>query len=291
MKRRNLVLTLFLIVIVVVASVVVIICCLSNGEVSYLQNIDEIYIMESGILRNNREWRNGEDISFSYDFSSPDFSLLLEQYDLEKTAGEGSEFEKALRVMNKFSPRLRHESNYDNHIEIRALPLLEYSLDNKKQGINCRNKAQMFNEMMLSLSIYSRKVWIMPYSGYDNECHVVNEIWDPTLNKWIMLDISNNAYWIDEDGVPLSLLEIREKGGNQTFCTPVIYGDDTKDKEKLRKKNESLFVYIMKNLAYFEYLDTYGSGENGTIYLLYPENMDTKYEYIISENSIISSPF
>ena len=117
-----------------------------------------------------------EDISFSYDFSSHDLPLLLKQYDLEKTAGEGSEFEKALRVMNKFSPRLRHESNYDNSIEIRALPLLEYSLDNKKNGINCRNKAQIFIEMMMSLSIYSRKVWIMPYSGYVNECHVVNEI-------------------------------------------------------------------------------------------------------------------
>ncbi|MGN1188902.1 MAG: hypothetical protein ACI4SL_00735, partial [Candidatus Ornithospirochaeta sp.] len=117
---------------------------------------------------------------------------------------------------------------------IRAI--LEYSLDNKKNGINCRNKAQIFNEMMLSLSIYSRKVWIMPYSSYDDECHVVNEIWDSSLNKWIMLDISNNAYWIDENDVPLSLLEIREKGANQSFCTPVIYKDDIKDKEKLRKK-------------------------------------------------------
>ncbi|MGN0829809.1 MAG: hypothetical protein ACI4NI_00765 [Candidatus Ornithospirochaeta sp.] len=118
--------------------------------------------MESGILKNDREWREGEDISFSYDFSSPDFPLLLDKYGIEKIAGEGSEFEKALRVMNEYSSRLRHESNYDNHIEIRALPLLEYSLDNKKQGINCRNKAQIFNEMMLSLSIYRKTAVKLP---------------------------------------------------------------------------------------------------------------------------------
>lgn len=144
--------------------------------------------------------------------------------------------------------------------------------------------------MMLSLSICSRKVWIMPHSSYDDKCHVVNEIWDSTLSKWIMLDISNNAYWIDENGVPLSLLEIREKGANQSFCTPIIYGDNIKDKEKLRAKNESLFVYIMKNLAYFEYLDTYGSGEECVFYILYPKNMDTNYTHFVSEETVMSSP-
>lgn len=68
MKRRVLVLILFLIVIVV--SVCVFLFSNTNNHVSYLQNLDEIYIMESGILKNNREWREGGDIFFSYDFSS-----------------------------------------------------------------------------------------------------------------------------------------------------------------------------------------------------------------------------
>ena len=46
----------------------------------------------------------------------------------------------------------------------------------------------------LALGIYARKVWIMPNSGYDSDCHVVNEVWDSTLNKWVMLDITNNQY-------------------------------------------------------------------------------------------------
>ena len=37
--------------------------------------------------------------------------------------------------MNEYSGRLRHKSDYDNHVEMNALALLEYSLDNKKQGI------------------------------------------------------------------------------------------------------------------------------------------------------------
>ncbi|MGN1190561.1 MAG: hypothetical protein ACI4SL_09230, partial [Candidatus Ornithospirochaeta sp.] len=101
MKHRVLVLILLLIVIVV--SVCVFLFSNTNNHVSYLQNLDEIYIMESGILKNNREWRERENIFFSYDFSSSDLSLLRERYQIEKTVGEGSEFEKALRVMNEYS--------------------------------------------------------------------------------------------------------------------------------------------------------------------------------------------
>lgn len=246
--------------------------------------------MESGILYNNMEFMDGEDIELTYNFSDDDYTVLKEKYNLEKTAGDGSEFEKAVRLMNEFAPRLTHKSNYDNHIEDKALSLLEYSLNKKSNGINCRAKAQILNEMCLSLGIFSRKVWIMPNSRYDGDCHVVNEVWDSNLNKWVMLDITNNEYWIDENGEPLSVLEIRTKGANQEFCTPVAVGEETKDVHKLKEKNIGDFLYIMKNMVYMEYLDNYTVGESGTIYLLFPEKLLTDYEYIISKNSVSRPP-
>ncbi len=257
---------------------------------SYLQSTEEIYIMEAGILFNNLEFADGEDFEITYDFSADDYAVLKEKYNLEKTAGDGSEFERAVRLMNEFSPRLTHKSDYDNHIEMSALPLLEYSLDKKSCGINCRAKAQILNEMCLSLGIYSRKVWIMPNSRYDSDCHVVNEVWDSSLNKWVMLDITNNEYWIDENGEPLSVLEIRTKGANQEFCTPVVVGEKIRDVQKLKEKNIGDFLYIMKNMAYMEYCDSYTVGESETIYLLFPEKLNTDYEYIISENSVSRPP-
>lgn len=257
---------------------------------SYLQSTEEIYIMEAGILYNNLEFANGEDIEITYDFSDDDYAVLKEKYNLEKIAGDGSEFEKAMNIMNEFSQRLTHKSDYDNHIEMKALSLLEYSLDKKSCGINCRAKSQILNEMCLSLGIYSRKVWIMPNSRYDSDCHVVNEVWDSSLNKWVMLDITNNEYWIDENSEPLSVLEIRTKGANQEFCTPVVVGEKTKDIQKLREKHIGDFLYIMKNMAYMEYNDNYTAGESKIIYLLFPEKLSTDYEYIISENSVSRPP-
>lgn len=260
-------------------------------EESYLQSTEEIYIMEAGILRNNLEFHDGTDYELQYNFSHENYATLKSRYKLESTAKDGTEFEKALRLMNEFAPRLTHKSDYDNHIPINALDLLEYSLDNKNHGINCKNKAQILNEMCLSLGIYSRKVWIMPYSKYDGDCHVVNEVWDTSLNKWVMLDITNNTYWIDENTTPLSVLEIRNKAAMREFCTPVEVGDETDDLQGLKNKNIGNFLYIAKNMVYMEYCTEYTVGESKEYYLLFPQNIPTaEYKLLISKNAIESSP-
>lgn len=260
------------------------------GFDSYLQSTDEIYIMEAGILRNNLEFHDGMDYELTYDFSHDNYTTLKSKYKLENTAKDGTEFERALRLMDEYAPRLTHESYYDNHVPVNALDLLEYSLDNKKQGINCRAKAQILNEMCLSLGMYSRKVWIMPYSGYDGDCHVVNEVWDSSRNKWVMLDITNNEYWVDENNAPLSILEIREKAALREFCTPVEVGDKTNNLQGLKEKHIGDFLYIVKNMVYMEYCTNYTVGESEKTYLLLPQNIPTEYELLISKNSIECSP-
>lgn len=264
--------------------------CYMKGE-SYLQSPDEIYVMEAGILRNNLKFHDGTEYELQYDFSHENYQTLKNKYHVEQTAKSGTQFERALRLMNEYAPRLTHKGDYDNHIPINALDLLEYSLNNKNHGINCRNKAQILNEMCLSLGIYARKVWIMPYSRYDNDCHVVNEIWDSSLEKWIMLDITNNTYWVDENKTPLSVLEIRQKAAMREFCTPVEVGDDTKNLQKLKEKNLGNFLYIVKNMVYMEYCTQYTVGESKEFYLLLPQNVPTNdYGLIISESSVIRSP-
>ncbi|MBD5132558.1 MAG: transglutaminase domain-containing protein [Clostridiales bacterium] len=263
--------------------------CYIEGE-TYLQTTDEIYIMESGILLNNLEFHDGTDYELHYDFSHGSYEQLKSKYKIENTAKDGTELDMALRLMNEYAPRLTHESYYDNHVPLNALDLLEYSLDNKKQGINCRAKAQILNEMCLALGIYSRKVWIMPYSAYDNDCHVVNEVWDKTLNKWVMLDITNNEYWVDENCTPLSVLEIRDKVARQEFCTPVEVGDKTKDLQALKEKHIGDFLYIVKNMVYMQYCTDYTVGESEKIYLLLPKNIPTESTLLISKNAIDCSP-
>ncbi|MGN0696515.1 MAG: transglutaminase-like domain-containing protein [Oscillospiraceae bacterium] len=258
---------------------------------SYLQSEEQIYIMETGILHNEQTFREGNDIVLTYDLDNEEYVELSEKYDIEKTAGNGTEFEKALALMDEYSGRLYHLSDYDNRADMNAMALLEYSLDNRSQGINCRAKAQILNEMCLALGIYSRKVWLHPNSVYDKECHVVNEIWDSSLNKWIMLDITNNFYWIDENGVPLSILEIRDHLADQRFCTPVSPDDDLNDPERSLERNYSNFLYIAKNMAYTYYFKEYTAGETDEVCFLMPEAIVPDDEAVlISKEAVEGSP-
>lgn len=261
---------------------------------SYLQEPQEIYNMESGIIKGASEFQDGEDYKITYDFDNAEYPKLLKRYEIENIAGNGSEFEKAKALMNEFSGRLAHQSDYDNHIDSNALELLEYSLDNRKHGINCRAKAQVLNEMCLALGIYSRKVWINPNSAYDSDCHVVNEVWDTKLNQWVMLDITNNFYWVDETGKPLSVLEIREHIANQEFCSPVTPDDNLKELKKSLRKNYENLLYIAKNMVYMYYCTDYSTGETDSFYIIMPKSCvlnENAPLILVSEKTIESPPY
>ena len=206
----------------------------------------------SGILFINQEFESGNTKEIIFEFDCPEFEELRSKYDLVKIAGKGSDFIRAKRLLHYLAPRLTHSSWYDNHIECNALRLLEYSLNNPEQGINCLNKSKILVECCLALGIYARRVSIMPFSPYDFDNHVVAEIYDRTLEKWIMLDPTTDGYFIDETKTPLSLLEMRSKFANAEFVTYVSATSSLKDIKKLCAKYADVNMYICKNLFYFK---------------------------------------
>lgn len=212
---------------------------------------EQLYIY-SGILFHNQEFAMGNQEKITYDFSCSEYQTLTEKYGLGEVAGKGSDFQRAKRLLHYLAPRLTHSSWYDNHVPCNALDLLEYSLNNPEQGINCLNKSKILAECCLALGICARRVSIYPYSPYDFDNHVVTEIFDRKRKKWIMLDPTTDGYFVDENKVPLSLLEIREKFANGEFVSFVLCTDGLKDLHNSRKKNMEMNAYICKNLFYFQ---------------------------------------
>lgn len=229
-------------------------------SIVYHQTLTAVY---SGILFHNQSFEEGQDHDISYQFDCPEYMELKEKYNLAKIAGSGSDFERVKRLLFHFAPRLTHSPMYDNHIEINALKLLEYSLDNPEQGINCYNKSKILGECCLALGIYARRVFIMPYSPYDCDNHVVNEIYDREMEKWIMVDLTFGAYFVDENRTPLSLLEIRERLANNRFIAFVTEDDSLDDLDALRESHLDADSYFAKNLFYFrlDQVNKFGEGD------------------------------
>lgn len=217
----------------------------------------------SGILFHNQAFENGNEEENIYEFSCPQFQELRSKYNLVKVAGKGSDFVRAKRLLHYLAPRLTHATWYDNHIACNALRLLEYSFDKPEQGINCLNKSKILVECCLAVGIYARRVRIMPHSPYDFDNHVVAEIYDKALEKWIMLDPTTDGYFIDETKMPLSLLEMRSRFANAEFVTFVRSVESLKDIQKLRARHVDTNRYICKNLFYFQVEQHCTFGEKG----------------------------
>lgn len=236
----------------------------------------QMLFVYSGILYHNQKFAEGNGKDFTYDFSCPEYQILRETYHLMDIAGRGTDFQRAKRLMHAFASRLTHASDYDNHVEQNALKLLEYSLDNPKQGINCVNKAKILQEMCMVVGIYARRVWIMPYSPYDFDNHVVTEIFDRKLSKWIMLDMTTDAWFADENKMPLSILEIRSKFAKDEFVTAVCFNDRQGDMNRLKQRNMELNSYICKNMFYFLIDQDSKFGDSDTWLMFVPEHFSRK---------------
>ena len=247
---------------------------MTNKEwLALAQEQQKIY---AGILFQNQSFAQGADRTITYEFDCPQFQQLREKYALDKIVGQGSDFARAKRLLHYLAPRLTHSSWYDNHVPCNALDLLEYSLEQPEHGINCLNKSKILAECCLAVGIYARRVSIMPYSPYDFDNHVVTEIFDRKMGKWIMLDPTTDGYFVDEAKQPLSLLEMRDKFANDGFITFVRSTDKLKDLEKSREKNRYYNSYICKNLFYFLIGRRNGFGPTDEWFFFCPEHFSVK---------------
>lgn len=223
----------------------------------------------SGILFHHQTFETGKPARVTYCFDRPEWDTLRERYGLIELAGKGSDLQRAKRLLHSLAPKLTHSSFYDNHVPCNALDLLAYSLNDPEHGINCLNKAKILEECCLALGIYARRVFLMPYSPYDFDNHVVTEIYDRKLKKWIMLDPTTDGLFVDDAGVPLSLLEMRERFANAQFVTYVRSTDRLKDLPALQEKYIDQNAYICKNLFFF-YVDgdsTFGETDRTLVFV------------------------
>ena len=232
----------------------------------YQEQIRYLYL---GILNNYPELADEAEAQLTYDFAAKEWAGLRSRYALAEIAGNGTAFERARRLLHHFAPRLTHCSYYDNHVECNALQLLSYSYENPEHGINCLNKSKILAECCLALGICARRVFIQPFSPFDFDSHVVCEIFDEALGKWIMLDPTTDGYFVDGDRTPLSMLEIREHFLSSRFLTFVSSAGRGRDLQKTALRNENINLYVLKNCFLISFEQYNGFGKRpGSIYLV-----------------------
>jgi len=222
-------------------------------------------------------------VNFLYDIKHKKFNELRTHYPISDVAGNGSDIEKAVNLLNWVSANMYHYGQFNNSIELNSLDLLKYSFQNgNEKGINCVGLATILTECLLAVGMKARTVFILPCSPYDCDNHCVTHVYINNLDKWIMLDPTLNTAMKNEAGEYLSLLEIREHLANQQqidFSEDANYNNMPWTAETTQENMR----YFAKNVFYFTTYEMSSFGAetiNSRNLIFAPLNYDVKQSEI-----------
>jgi hypothetical protein len=208
--------------------------------------------------------------NFDYENASSDrLQSVRKFFQLDSIAGQGDEMSKIIKIMTWIHNNIKHDGGNFALCEFDAIDFYNYYKSTGK-GINCRALAITLNECYLSMGFKSRFITCLPKNENDGDCHVINIVYSNDLNKWVWMDPTFNAYVKDENGVFLSIEEVREyiKNGK----TLILNKDANWNNQNPQTKEEYLDTYMAKNLYWLQCpLNSYFNVESRY------RKIDTKY--------------
>ena len=154
-------------------------------------------------------------------------------------------WEKAVAIGKFVASNIPHDNQKKWPEHVNAIGLWEYTKD-VAPAFNCRLHSILTFELLLAENIKARYITCMSQDKDDPDCHVVNEVWLPELNKWAMLDTDMGGHYVsDRDGTPLSLKEMREHYiAGKKMVMHYAFGEGS-------SKVDDYYAYMAKNTYWF----------------------------------------
>jgi hypothetical protein len=139
--------------------------------------------------------------------SDENLKSLVEEYDLEKIAGQGAETEQWLRLMDWVHGQLFRVGKVGYPRKLNTPSIIEF-VKKRDLAVNCRMYSITLNEILLALGYHSRRISFRPIRP-DGDTHSLVTVYSDSWDKWVCLDPTFNTYFHDESGEILGYLEIR----------------------------------------------------------------------------------
>lgn len=252
---------LFVLIGITILVAVALILCRTVFKDSLLNYYYEaLYEERVDLLRATEYTSSNDSIGFKVYCDSIRATNIINYFRLDTIVNNDLDtWNSAVAVARIICENIPHENQKIEPTDKTAIGLWEYN-QNLNSGINCKYHSVMLHEMLNAIGIYNRIIWCMPMDSTDSDCHVVNHVWLPEYNKWVMLDSDMNTFMVGADGMPMSIPEIRECliNNNQCLERAIL---------PLGTRADYYKSYLAKNLYWFETL-----GETG--YNLYEKPMN-----------------
>lgn len=176
---------------------------------------------------------------------------INEYFNIDSIIGNSATaWEKTLALTKFVATHIPHANQKVMPEKRNAIALWEYT-QNIEPAFNCRLHSIMLFELLSAADISATFITCMPKDSTDSDCHVVNQVWLPELNKWAMIDSDfGGNYATDKSGTPLSLAEIRER---------YISGEDIYFHNEFTEGSNEInyyYAYMAKNTYWFSCWET-----------------------------------
>jgi len=260
--------------------------------------VNNEYLLYTGALRVFKDFSVSKcnDFVIEHDTVNSQYKILQDKYPVREVAGEGDDFSKVIRLMRWVHDHVLHNGGLKDveFISKDSVSILDYAYGKGVEfGVYCRLQAIVLTECCLSIGLPARTIHCLPFSPNDFESHVVSMVYINDLNKWVLFDAGNNAYFTDVNKTPLSPLEARVLLSlDECFVNDSLqpyYQCDFHEKQMFYKQ------YMAKNLFYIKFSarNTFGTDlvEGQRTYHLIPLGFNVKErEIAYCEYAIRNSP-
>ena len=235
---------------------------LSTGTIIYLKYIDATVNIEPGDKKKLAERVKLLQQAGSYNPDTVTFNIhslqdsakaqaIKEYFNIDSIVGNSATtWERTLALAKFVATHIPHANQSVQPEKRNAIALWEYT-QNIEPAFNCRLHSIMLFELLSAADISATFITCMPKDSTDTDCHVVNQVWLPELNKWAMIDSDfGGNYATDKSGTPLSLAEIRER---YISSKEIYYHKEfTEGSDKIN----FYYAYMAKNTYWFSSWET-----------------------------------
>lgn len=191
---------------------------------------------------------------FAFRYANPndaDLVRLRRHFNLDSVAGAGDEISKIKNLLHWVHEIVPHDGGSPWPDERNTIAMVELCRK-ENRGINCRMMAQMLAECYLAMGFKARYVTCLP-KDLLSDCHVITAVYSCTLDKWLYVDPTFDAYVMDEAGNMLSIAEVREgirKGQSLQINDYANWNHRSK-----QTVEHYLYYYMAKNLYYLSCIE------------------------------------
>ena len=173
---------------------------------------DEQYEEYVDLLRNSGPYKaDAANLDMKITIDQLRAAQIKEYFQLDTLySADADTWNRALAIGEFVATNIPHANQKEYPKRVDAIGLWEYT-KSVEPAFNCRLHSIMTFELLSSVGIKARYITCLPKDERDMDCHVVNEVWLPEMNKWVMLDTDMGGHYVTDDaGRLLSLREMRE---------------------------------------------------------------------------------